>query len=799
MMIMPPLDYSFAHADRSQLAPLRRGLLCTGVALTALLVAAPAAAQDAAPTDTPAPTNTVAATAAVEGPASGDIIVTAQRREENIRKVPISVTSYSQQLMDRQGIRQIEDIARLTPSLRFTRTAGVAGNNGANISIRGIASDVGSATTAIYIDDTPIQIRSIGYFSGNPYPRIFDLDRVEVLRGPQGTLFGAGAEGGAVRFLTPQPSFTKFGLYARSEVSTTEHGAESFEGGFAVGGPASETLAVQASAWYRRDGGYVDRINPTTLVRTDKDINQQDTMAMKLAVSWRPVEELTITPSVYYQNIESDGRDQFWQNQSNLKKTDYVSGISNAEPSRDRFVLPALKVEYDFGKIALISNSSYFDRTQHQVLDYTNYLSALRSGNPFGTYANKQASNATATQSVQQRNFTQEVRLQSVDPDSFFDWTIGGYYAKAKQHFTNLSASGRIPGVISGGFPQYLGRYNLLDDIHAVDKQIAGFASVDLKPADGLKITLAARVTKSKFDFMNLRDGPTNSGLRTITNAQQKDTSFTPKIGISYQVDENNLIYASASKGFRQGGAQSPVDPNFCASDLKTLGLTASPTAYDSDSLWSYEAGIKNKVLGGKVLIDVNAYLIKWKNIQQSIRLPTCNFSFISNLGNATSKGTDVSVAFNPVEGLQVGANVGFNKTTYDDPVLGGNGLLLRAKGDRIGGPKWNGSVFGQIDHDVTESAAGYFRADYSFASSGIDPTPGTFGYDQNLPGIGGTNYLTLRTGVRFSGVDLSAFVNNVTNSHDFLSRSHDTIASTLYYAETFRPRTYGLTLQYRY
>jgi outer membrane receptor protein involved in Fe transport len=284
------------------------------------------------------PAHALAAEAAASADDSaGAIVVTAQRREENILRVPISVTSYSPQQMDAQGIRQIEDLSRLTPSLLFTRTAGVSGNNGTNITIRGIASDVGSATTAIYIDDTPIQIRSIGYFSGNPYPRVFDLERVEVLRGPQGTLFGASAEGGAVRFLTPQPNFKDFGFYGRSEISTTENGAPSYEGGIAVGGPVNDKLAVRASGWIRQDGGYIDRVDPTTKATLNKDINRQRTYAAKLGISWRPVDELTITPSIYYQKIESRGRNQYWEGYGDASDQNYATGIFNFEPSYDRF------------------------------------------------------------------------------------------------------------------------------------------------------------------------------------------------------------------------------------------------------------------------------------------------------------------------------------------------------------------------------------------------------------------------------------------------------------------------------
>jgi outer membrane receptor protein involved in Fe transport len=727
------------------------------------------------------------------------IFVTAQRREESILKVPLSVTNYTPEVMDKQGVRDIGDISRLTPSLRFTRTAGVAGNNGTNIAIRGVFSDVGSATTAIYIDDMPVQIRSVGYFSGNPYPRVFDLERVEVLRGPQGTLFGAGAMGGAVRFITKQPSFTDTNIYARSEVSTTKNGGESYEIGLAGGMPINEKVAFQASAWYRHDGGYIDRVDPVTQDPVAKDINDEDTYAARLALGFAPSDNLIITPSIYYQKVESDGRDQYWEQFTDLSTTNYITGIYNEEPSFDRFWLAGLKIEYEIGNVSIISNSSYFDRDQGQVLDYATYLSSLRTGNPFGFYGNKDPLNAIATQETGQKNFTQEIRLQSIDDTGFFSWLVGGYYSNAKQWFQNLSQSGRTPGVISSGFPQIDGIYNLVEQIRSKDETFAGFASLDFRPLDGLKVTLGLRYTSATFDFWNLRDGPVNSGIETITISQQKGDAFTPRFVVAYDINRDNMVYASASKGFRLGGGQRPVDTNFCAADLATLGLSQSPTDFDSDSLWSYEVGTKNKLAGGRVVLDVNAFYIKWKNIQQVIRLPTCSFSFVGNLGNATAKGFDISVSVMPIDGLVLGANIGYSHNTYDDDVFGGNGLLLKEAGDFIGGPNFTGSAYGQYDFAISNSTEGYFRVDYSFTGKNNDPNPLAFGFDPGLPALGSTHYVSLRAGARISSLDVSVFVDNLTNTNAPIARSHDSIGAPLYYVESYRPRTIGLTVNYRY
>lgn len=728
-----------------------------------------------------------------------EVLVTAQRRVQNIMEVPLSVASYSPEQLEQQGIRDIGDVARLTPSLRFSKTAGVSGNNGSDIAIRNIASDVGSATTAIYIDDTPIQIRNIGYFGGNTYPLVFDLERIEVLRGPQGTLYGAGAEGGAVRFLTPTPDFDGASLQARTEAASITNGGTTYETGIAGGTPLGDTVAVRGSVWYRHEGGYIDRYDPTLTSLLEKDINESDSYSGKIALGWRPSESLTVTPSFYYQKVESGGRPQYWEAQSDVADADYVTGIYNKEPSDDKFSLPALKIEYDLGALDLISNTSYFHRERFQALDYTTYLSTLRSGDPFGTYANKDPSNAVAAQTLEQRNFVQEIRLQSVRPEQKLDWSTGLFYSRAKQDFLNLSQSGRTPGVLSSGYPQYLGRYNLYDAVGSVDKQYAAFASLDYKATARLTATVGVRVSRDEFEFDETRDGPTNSGVRTFNTAQQKDTSVTPRVAASFRLDQDNMFYGSVSKGFRPGGAQAPVDSNFCATDLATLGLSQSPLDYESDSLWSYELGSKNRLFGGAVTLDTNVYHVKWKNIQQSIRLPTCSFSFISNLGEASGTGADVSIVVQPIDVLQLGASVGYNETEYDEEIAGGNGVILKEEGDRIGGPKWTGSVFGLGELPLTASMSGYLRVDYSFQSSGIPQNPNTFGYDQGLTTLPSTDLLSTRMGLKFTSVDVSLFVNNLTNSNDALSRAHDSTASSLYYAQSYQPRTIGVTAQIRF
>ncbi|MBC2665179.1 TonB-dependent receptor [Novosphingobium flavum] len=730
---------------------------------------------------------------------SGDIVVTAQRRDENLSKVPLSIAAYSQKDMDAQGIRSISDIARITPALQFTSTAGVVGNNGTNIAIRGLKSDVGSSTTAIYLDDTPIQIRNIGYFGGNPYPRVFDLDRVEVLRGPQGTLFGASSEGGAVRFITPSPSFTKTDIYARSQFSVTEHGAPSYEAGLAMGGPISETVAARGSVWYQHVGGYVDQVTQGTDNVSAKDVNYQDNIVARAALTWKPTENLTFTPKIFYQNLYQNARDDFWQGYGSPAAGDYHTGVYTTEPTKDRMLLPSLGGELKLGKVTVVSNTSYLKRDLEQTLNYATYFSTLRSGTPFGTYANKDITNMDDFLTLKQSNFSQELRAFSYN-NPLVDWSVGAYYQHSIQDYSNYTSSGRIPGVLVSGFQQYQGRYSLVDIIKATDSQYAGFGSVDIKPTSKLTLTAAVRYTKVDSEFVETKDGSSNLGVRTTVRSANNEGSWTPKFAAKYQVNDDAMLYTAVSKGFRPAGSQPSTLPESCAANLATLGLTTStiPTTYKSDSMWSYEVGSKGRLFGGKLAYDVSGYAVDWKNIQQAVRM-NCGFVFVSNLGNAKGKGAELSLEAKPVQGVTVGGNVGYTDIHYAANVYQSNGILLRAAGERINGPLWTGHAYANFEAPISSSTDGYARVDYTFTSTDTIPSAvGTFGYDAALYALPGKDYVQLRVGLRKGGVDASLFIDNLTNSRDLLGRGHDSSTGTLFYAQSYRPRTFGLTLQFR-
>src|ERR1700738_4417815 len=218
----------------------------------------------------------IGAAADATGPLT-EIVVTATRHEESLSRVPISVTAMTQEALDIRAVKDFQDVARFTPGVNIDNS----GTN--NISIRGIASTGGAGTTGIYLDDTPIQMRALAFNPDEALPKSFDIDRVEVLRGPQGTLFGAGSEGGTVRYITTQPSLTKTSIYSRAEFSSTQGGDPSYEAGVAVGGPLVEgKLGARLAGGYRKDGGWIDRIDPYTLAVVDKNANHDETVLVRL-------------------------------------------------------------------------------------------------------------------------------------------------------------------------------------------------------------------------------------------------------------------------------------------------------------------------------------------------------------------------------------------------------------------------------------------------------------------------------------------------------------------------------------
>lgn len=784
-----------------------------------LLGSGPALAQNTAGPDS---SEQSSQRAAARAPSEGEIVVTATRRSETINRVPLSVTAFDQASMDTLSVKEVSDIARITPGVIFRPSFG----GSTNISVRGITTIVGAATTGIYIDDTPIQARQMGTAQSatNVYPTVFDLERIEALRGPQGTLFGSGSEGGTIRFITPEPNLRKYSAYARGEFAFTEHGDPSYEGGAAIGGPLiQDKIGFRLSAFYRRDGGYVDRVPLSPAGDAQSDSNYATTLAIRGALTFAATENLTITPSLFYQRRYRNDTDMVWLNSSDLDNGTFRNGFMSNQPYRDRFLLPSLKVEWNIGPVSIFSSSSYYDRKYPFINNYSTFildlLTPLSPGYTGESYylGSVPGYNALSYNFGTHKSLTQEVRIQS-NTDSPLSWVVGGFYQHSRQRFDQYvydpllpaatqSLFGATPGQVFGvdlipaGFGGVPGgnNYSAVFLTDTLDTQIAGFAQLEYSIADSLKLTAGARISKTEFEFLQSKSGAFN-GAATVREGNSKESPITPKFGISYEPMIGQLFYATAAKGFRPGGANSNVT-SLCNISLAALGRTQVPADYTSDSVWSYEVGMKNR-LGSIARIEASAFYIDWKNIQQQVLLGSCGFDFIANLGAAVSKGFDLQLNIQPVKDLSLDAKVSYTNARYSETSYAGSAMqgLLASKGDPLPVPKWHITTTIDYEADLTTSLRGYVHGDYQY-ESGYPTLPGApaASYDPLLYRAEPTHFASIRVGVRNDSLDASVFVKNLFNSVDQLYRTRNNINSELLTAATYRPRTLGLTVSYRY
>ena len=721
-------------------------------------------------------------------------------------------------------MKDVGDIGRVSPGVTFREGFGQS----TNISVRGITSTVGASTTGIYIDDTPIQARQMGTAQSatTTYPTIFDLDRVEVLRGPQGTLFGAGSEGGTVRFLTPAPSLTKYSIYARSELATTEHGDPSYETGVAVGGPIiQDKLGFRVSAFYQRQGGWVDRTPYNGIGSADNNSNWGTTLALRGALTFAPTDDLKITPAIAYQRKFTNDTDLIWQNISNPSAGVFHNGFASAQPFKDKFVLPSLKVEWNFGGVTLFSNSSYFDRHYPFQNDYSTFildlltpLSPTHTGPSFVTPGVPNY-DPTSYNFGSQKSFNQEIRLQSNNTSSRLNWVIGGFYQHSRQTFDQyvydpqlgavtqslfgatpaqvLGAPLQLPG--SNRVPQ--GAFYSLDGLETtLDKQIAGFGQADFRLFKGFKIIGGIRVARTTTSFENSKNGPFNGGFNAESGVK-KETPVTPKSGVNYEPVAGQLFYATAAKGFRTGGAN-PAVTDLCGRDLMGLGLSQVPSTYNSDSVWSYEVGSKNRFFGNKLHVEASAFYINWKNIQQQVKLGTCGFDFIANVGKAVSKGFDLQASLNVVTGLTVSGTASYTHARFTENAYGGTNQtgLLVSKGDPLPIPEWHVTAAADYEFPLNENVKLYLHGDYEY-ESGYQALPSapSASNDPEIDHAEATHFTSLRAGLRTNRIDGSIFVKNLFDSTDNLYLTRNNLNSDLLKEAEFRPRTIGVTVSYRY
>ena len=442
-----------------------------------------------------------------------EIIVTAQRRAESLDKVPISVTAYSQKSLDELHIQSFDDIATLVPGVAFSTVGTSQQQSNTDIAIRGIFSGGNSPTTGIYIDETPITVRQniAAGFSGSPHPDIFDLDRIEVLRGPQGTLFGASAEGGVIRFITPQPSLQESSGYAKTEFEYTEHGAPTYEVGLAYGAPIVQGVAgFRVSGYFHSDGGFVDIEDPYTGRIVNRNANSELSYTIRPSFIYVPTDGLTITPAVFLQHQHSDAPSEYWRTDlPNTEPGSFVSGYgfrSPFQPVTDDLTVPSLAVKYDVAGLSLQSDTSYVNRRYFDYDDYSELLPAFFGGpalSPALAGFNSYDQNVVWT-----RAFQQEVRLSSQDTDSRLSWVAGLYYRSALDGVQQLIAPDLTPltellfGQTSQqlyGIPDYVTggtQFDAYSRFTTVTEQKAVFGEMTYEIVPRVKVSVGVRVER---------------------------------------------------------------------------------------------------------------------------------------------------------------------------------------------------------------------------------------------------------------------------------------------------------------
>jgi iron complex outermembrane recepter protein len=796
-------------------------LLSVLIVISSLIVSADALAQL-----TDAGAKTAPGSAADSPEKLETIIVTATRREQSVQDVPISINAFGQEDLARGNIKSIDDIAALTPGLQFAVPNGFS-SAFTTISIRGLNTNTGPPTVGLYLDDTVISSRLSGTANqGNVYPYVFDLNRVEVARGPQGTLFGAGSEAGTVRFITNQPSLTEFSGLTRSEVASTEGGRMSYEAGIAVGGPIIENeLGFRLSAWERSDGGWVNRVDPLPgadygkVVAPDANDNKKDVVKGALAFN---AGEFLVTPAFYYQRVHQDDAQRFYSAFSDVQEGIFNNGVLLPEVWTDQWTMSSIKAEgrLPFGQLTV--DASYFDRNATELLDEGAFVcpglqtpagsGIAGCGSSLGTgYPTSESQLAYTPTDMAVRAYTAEARLASTATDSRLSWVAGVYFEHRTQRDFQTDYD-------EAAYPQYFGAVPatgslfsaIIQDQHElfVDVQTAAFLQVDYKITDSLTATIGERAAHVTIEGADTTSISALTGAPAYAPFHGSNNPTTPRLALSYAIDRENLVYASFSEGYRPGGGNASI-PNTSG---PCNGVSQVPSTYSPDTVHAFEVGSKDTFLNGRVQINSSVFYNQWNDIQQYVSESCGPYAYGTNAGSAVSKGFDLQLQALITSQLRFDVNAGYVDAYYSEsgyiPGLPhSEATLLVEKGDKVGilpqvNAPWN--VNASLNYEVTLESGDKFHAQaMGFYTS---RNPGPF-ITQNTQ-INGyplavadppTHLYNLRTGYTVNKLDVSFFINNVFNSRPLLSTYQAVGSSSLVTNTTFRPRTLGVTANFSF
>ncbi len=733
-----------------------------------------------------------------------EIVVTAEKRESTVQKTPISMTAISEAEIQARGFEDFRDIAQETPGVSMK----TSGPGQTEFEMRGLDATGGfSPTVGFYIDDAPLTAPAQAA-QGKVVvdPDLYDLNRVEVLRGPQGTLYGAGSMGGTIKLVTNAPQLSTVAVSAQTKESGTDGGGFNYGGSAMVNLPITQDVAaIRFVGTYKYTSGWIDRIvlNPFPLetngeaTRGDvlaapvqarySDVNWEELWGGRVSLLLKLGDNLTVQPGVMHQKISTGGPFTIDDPPGNVEA--HYQPFDIAEPLEDNFTLYTLNIKYHFDFADLTSASSKWNRHDEQTQDISETIQALLEipsfYPPMGIGGGSQEETDFSSQA------TEELRLAS-NGDGAFQWLGGAFYSSFDSNTTSLSNY--------AGLEPALGTTDLIavgEPITIIQRALFGEASYKL--TDQLKATLGLRYYRysSEEEAINSGIASIAAGPGTVLEfGRANNKGFNPKVNLAYTPTDDVLVYGTAAKGFRPGGPNTPVPLTGLAQcltgkgNLESLGLSSAPNQFNPDNVWSYEIGEKARALGNALQINSAIYYERWTDVQQLVD-PSCGFSFTANAGAASVYGSEIEIAANLGPSFTVTQSVGTTHATFNDSVRATN------------------TVAGQRLLDVPDVTTNTSLIYSTPVSAGLNFTArGTYTYvgpmqdityvRNNLPGY---SLVNARAGVTSDRFSAYLFCDNLTDKMAILTNN---VAQTVNIPSlnrwvTNQPRTIGIDLQVRY
>lgn len=712
-------------------------------------------------------------------PALQEVVVTAMRRSESLQDVPVAITALSGNTLGQLHLQGTADLASQVPSFSFS----VLGPGETTLAIRGLSTSYGLApTVSYYLNEIPLDIRTDGY-AGAPDIDFFDVNRIEVLRGPQGTLYGASSMGGAVRVLTNQPDPKAMGITVETGASSMHGGGAGYLAKSAVNLPISADAAVRLVGTYEHVPGYINRVTPGDYsvaqpndTVTAHRINDADLEGGRILASWQPTAALKISPSFVISEVDAASNSNYM---SNLPL--FSVAATSATPQRSRLSTGNLQIDYDIGPASLMSSTSVISMNVDATNDFTLFFSDLAPA--FGlTYPPDYPGDDLTTS--HNSGVVQEFRLTSRQ-DQRLRYIAGIYYSRYRQHSTEQTGSDAFAAAIG----QTTGPNLYGFDQSVVDQQSAVYADLTYDISRVLSIAAGERYYRLRDSLENAQEGVLAAPNQPLVHASASGSS--PRVVLTYKPYSGHLLYFSASRGYRPGG------PNVGLPTGAGCALTnAYEPLYQPDSVWNYEIGAKMEGLQHRLSIDVDGYRIDWKNVQQAVTDPVCGSLFVANVGSARSQGTELEIKYRPIESLVLNASGSYTRATFESIAGPLQGASAVQPGDPVPDvPRWKWNLGAEYLRPINGNLTGYLNADWSHL--GVVPTGFTFSAFRPA-----YSSVDLSIGARTEHYDVSVYMHNLGNTTGILSISRGTGDS---FGDIFDtriatpPRVIGLDLTFHY